>query len=616
MQQTIKVSAAKNSPPLYRRMYVQISFFGALSLMVAMLLFTAYSVKAQTEFTLASSSSQAKSLALNIANAASNYMVTEDFSVIEELLLQSAVFRDVESIQVSDERGLVIGFMARNEDNVPEARFDISRLELPAKEEAFLVQESQRIISWQPIENGSIGWVRLEFSLKEILAVQDRIWRDGIIAGVVAFVLSLITLLQFLKRPIRAIESATNFAKQLYKSNGKTIPVERSSYEVEQLEYALNYAATQLYAANKDLSDMKFALDEHAIVGITDSSGRITYVNDRYCAISQYSKGELLGNNFSLLRSGMHEPSLYEELLSTVHAGGVWHGELCDKRKDGSLYWVDTTIIPFVRDDGTPYQFIAIQTDITERKEAEKKLKAYKEQLEDMVDERTNELQLANRELESFCYSVSHDLRAPLRSIDGFSQALIEDYAGKLDEGGRDFLDRVRNSSQRMGELIDDLLNLSRVVRADMNQSAVDMTAIAENIRQRLVESDASREVEFNIAQDMTTKGDKRLIMAMLENLLGNAWKFTSKTDKPVIEFGVYDTQKGKTFFIRDNGAGFDSAYAHKLFEPFQRLHSSQEFEGSGIGLATVNRIVKRHGGEVWAEAEIDKGATIYFTLA
>ncbi len=615
MQQIIKVSAAKNSPPLYRRMYVQLSFFGALSLMVAILLFTAYSVKAQTEFTLESSSSQAQSLAMTIANAASNYMVTEDFSVVEELLLQSAVFRDVESIQVSDKHGLVIAFIAMNDDKVPEARFNISRLELPEKKQAFLVEEAQRIISWQPIENGSIGWVRLVFSLEEILAVQERIWRDGVIAGVVAFILSLITLLLFLKRPIRAIENATNFAKQLYKSNGKTIPVERSSYEVEQLEYALNYAATQLYAANKNLSDMKFALDEHAIVGITDSSGRITYVNDRFCAISQYTKGELLGNNFTLLRSGMHGPDLYEDIMRTVKAGNVWHGELSEKRKDGSLYWVDTTIIPFVGDDGVPYQFITIQTDITERKEAEKKLKAYKEHLEEMVDERTNELQLANKELESFCYSVSHDLRAPLRSIDGFSQALIEDYADKLDEGARDFLERVRNSSQRMGELIDDLLNLSRVVRADMNQTVVDMTAVAEEIVQQLLETDTSRRVDFNISPGMTAEGDERLIKTMLENLLGNAWKFTSKTAKPVIEFGACDTQKGKTFYVRDNGAGFDQAYAHKLFEPFQRLHSSQEFEGSGIGLATVNRIVKRHGGEVWAEGEAEKGATIYFTL-
>lgn len=594
---------------------MQLSLLGAVTLAFSILLFTAYSVREQSAFALNSMSSQAQTLGLNVANAAGNYMIAEDFSVIEELLLQSAAYRDVISIQVSDQFGQVVGHVVRDENNIPHARFDITELDFPAGSLPITTISDKHIVSWHPIENASIGWVKLEYSLDEVIHVQGKIWRNGIVVGITVFFASMLLLLLFLKRPIKAIENATDFAKRLYRATGETIPVERSTYEVEQLEYALNYAATKLYSANKDLSDMKFALDEHAIVGITDSNGRITYANDKFCEISQYTQGELLGNTYSALNSGTHGQEFYNNMWSMIDSGRVWHGEVCDKRKDGSHYWVDTTIIPFLDENDEPYQFISIQTDISVRKDAENKLREYQEHLEEMVEERTNELQIANRELESFCYSVSHDLRAPLRSIDGFSQALIEDYAKKLDENGKDYLGRVRSSSQRMGELIDDLLNLSRVVRSDMSRSSVDLSSIARTIEKRLREYPAEREVEFIVQEGITADGDERLLMAMLENLLGNAWKFTSNEEVARIEFGCRLEDGSKVFYVTDNGAGFDPAYAHKLFEPFQRLHSAKEFEGSGIGLATVQRVIRRHGGEVWAEGEVGKGTTINFTL-
>ena len=232
--------------------------------------------------------------------------------------------------------------------------------------------------------------------------------------------------------------------------------------------------------------------------------------------------------------------------------------------------------------------------------------------------ERTSEdLEEANEELESFSYSVSHDLRAPLRSIEGFSQILLEDYAEKLDEEGKNYLGRVRAASRRMALLIDDLLDLSKVSRSPLRRELVDLSAQAREITAELGKSQPRREAEFVIADGLTANGDARLLRLVLENLLGNAWKFTSREGRARIEFESTALEgRDRVYFVRDNGVGFDEAYAGKLFGAFQRLHGPEEFEGTGIGLATVQRIVRRHGGRVWAEGEVGKGATFFFTLS
>ncbi len=242
--------------------------------------------------------------------------------------------------------------------------------------------------------------------------------------------------------------------------------------------------------------------------------------------------------------------------------------------------------------------------EVTERKRAEETLRRARD-----------ELAAANQELEAFAYSVSHDLRAPLRSMDGFSQAVLDDYGGKLDKDGRNFLERIRSASQRMAQLIEDILKLSRVTRAQLEREKVDLSTIAESIAAELQESDPERQVTLAIAQDIVADGDRTLLRVVLENLIINAWKFTAGNSGAAIEFGVTETDDGPAHFVRDNGVGFDMAYADNLFKPFHRLHSTREFEGTGIGLATVERIVRRHGGRVWAEGAVEQGATVYFTL-
>ena len=235
------------------------------------------------------------------------------------------------------------------------------------------------------------------------------------------------------------------------------------------------------------------------------------------------------------------------------------------------------------------------------------------------LEDVNHELEATNRELEAFSYSVSHDLRAPLRSIDGFSQILVEDYADEIDEEGRDYLGRVRSASQRMGMLIDDILGLSRVTRGSMERKRLDLGALAEEVAEELREARPERKVEFSARKGLEVWGDPTLLRVALVNLIGNAWKFTAKNPEARVEFGLSEglSHRGRVpvYYVRDNGAGFDQAYAGKLFGAFQRLHGADEFEGTGIGLATVQRVVHRHGGRIWAEGEEGRGATFYFTL-
>ncbi|HEY3221673.1 MAG TPA: ATP-binding protein [Gemmatimonadales bacterium] len=261
--------------------------------------------------------------------------------------------------------------------------------------------------------------------------------------------------------------------------------------------------------------------------------------------------------------------------------------------------------------------------------EQKQELQQHATRLEQRVAERTEELEhrnealrrnaaellAANTELDAFAYSVSHDLRAPLRSIDGFSQVLLEDYAGQLGDAGRDSLQRVRAASQRMATLIDDLLKLARVTRAEMRTERVDLSGMAREIVRDIQRATPERAVEFAIAPGLEAHGDARLLRVVLDNLLRNGWKYTGKQPQPRVEFTAQDENGDRVFVIKDNGAGFDMRYADKLFGVFQRLHSAAEFEGTGVGLATVRRIINRHGGRIWAESAVDKGASFYFTL-
>jgi len=336
-----------------------------------------------------------------------------------------------------------------------------------------------------------------------------------------------------------------------------------------------------------------------------DPTGHVVSWNRGAEQIKGYAAEEIIGQHVSRFYApedaAAGKPAA---ALEAAAAAGRYEEENWRVRKDGSRFWANV-VMTAVRDErGKLLGFAKVTRDLSERRRAEAEIRA-----------RTAQLEAANKELEAFSYSVSHDLRAPLRSIDGFSQALQEDYTARLDEEGRSHLRRVRAATQRMAHLIDDLLHLARVSRAELKSAPVDLSALAQGVVAELRQREPRRAVEFVCADKAQVRGDPALLRVVLENLLGNAWKFTTQRRPARIEFGVAQQDGASAYFVRDNGAGFDMTYADKLFGAFQRLHSAKEFEGTGIGLATVQRIIHRHGGRVWAESAVDQGATFYFTV-
>jgi PAS domain S-box-containing protein len=351
------------------------------------------------------------------------------------------------------------------------------------------------------------------------------------------------------------------------------------------------------------LAEQARIIDEiHDAVVTTDLDGVITSWNLGAERLFGYRSEEVLGRSVALLH--LNEEILREQITLPLLAAGRHELEVSLRRKDGSDLVGHLSLALRRGPTGEPAGMIGYTVDISERKRVER-----------VLERRTRELEAAYRELESFSYSVSHDLRGPLRAVDGFSQALSEDYGDSLDGTAAHYLQRIRGGAQRMGQLIDDLLQLSRVTRSELRIEPVDLSAIAAEQTELLCAASPERRVEVTITPGLTARGDGRLLRTLLQNLLENAWKFTGRRPLARIEVGCTTTPEGEAWFVADNGAGFDMRYADKLFGPFQRLHRMDEFEGTGIGLATVQRIINRHGGRVWAQARVDEGATFYFRL-
>ncbi|HWD94516.1 MAG TPA: PAS domain-containing protein [Verrucomicrobiae bacterium] len=283
--------------------------------------------------------------------------------------------------------------------------------------------------------------------------------------------------------------------------------------------------------------------------------------------------------------------------------------------RDGSHLCIQDNGYPLIDSEGNISSVVGFRVDITARKRDEEKIRQMNSELEARVFERTSELEFANKEMEAFCYSISHDLRAPLRSIRGYCEIVLQEYGEKLDERGMEYLKRACESAGHMNQLLDDLLRLSVISRGELQRETTDLSGMAGHIINGLKTSEPQRRTKFKLSDGLTVRSDARLLQIALGNLLNNAWKFTSRKPEALIEFGSVQQNGERVFFIRDNGEGFDMEWKHRLFGVFERLHSAKDFPGTGIGLAIVQRIIQRHGGRVWAEAKRGEGATFFFTL-
>ena len=359
-----------------------------------------------------------------------------------------------------------------------------------------------------------------------------------------------------------------------------------------------------LYAVNKELIDTKRALDETSIVAITNPKGIMTYINDKFCEISKYSREELIGKQHNIINSGYHSKQFFADLWKTIAKGNIWVGEIKNKAKDGSYYWVHTSIVPFKNESGKIYQYLSLRQDITAKKLAEELLNS----------QYVKKLKQKNIELEQFAFIASHDLQEPLRSITGLINLLNHDYGDKFDGNGQKYLEFITQGASRMSSLIKDLLSYSRLGKENL-LATIDCNEILEQVKVdlsvNLIESGSTL-----ICDNLPViKGFEISVRQLFQNLITNAIKFRNEGVTPQITIGFEEITDYWKFSVSDNGIGIEEENKTKIFNIFQRLHSKDQYEGSGIGLANCKKIVELHGGEIWVESEYGNGSTFYFTL-
>lgn len=497
---------------------------------------------------------------------------------------------------------------------------------LPDVMERWPIFREGMLLHLTPVWEGEtqLGWLLIRYDLgtlrrRLVLYLLFTVGMAGFTL-VVAYFLSIVFQGR-ISGPILALEDV---ARRISTSHDYDVRAEKKSNdEIGSLTQTFNEMLDQISSKEAELrvsEERLRAAVEASRTGVWDwdlNTGNAAWIGSLFEFVK--SEPPFSSNRSEAFLGAVHpedRPYVQKQVDEAIKEGIPFEADFRVLSTDGEVHNFRARGQTLTDTAGNPARMVGAVIDITDLRAAQAEILDLNRNLEAHVAERTAELSRALGEIEAFNYSVSHDLRTPLRAINGFSSALLEDYHDRLDETGRNFLGRIVASCQKMGELIDDLLKLSRITKQEMRKEPVDLSALSREIIDSLREEQPKREVEVRIADGLKAEGDPRLLSVALENLLQNAWKFTSQKKKAAIEVGKTVEDGQPVFFVRDNGAGFDMAFAENLFGVFQRLHKSTEFEGTGIGLATVRRIIERHGGSVWATAALDQGATFYFSVS
>jgi signal transduction histidine kinase len=495
----------------------------------------------------------ASAMAENFAESCAAHLVTGDYAQLEEFLLRAAHLPNILRLQVCEADGTPLSDIRRlAPESLPVVNTDLEPLIPPRSLSRQQQFQEGQLTVWHPIRAGSLlGWVRATFSMHEVAEMKGAIWRWSSLTGAVWIILSVGIFALLLRSPLASISRVSAFAGRLKEMAGEQLEHTDNAHEISQMVQSLNEASRQLLHARQELVAKQEGL-EKALQEQERAAAEVQRLN-------------------AALEERVAERTAQLESMNE-----------------------------------------SLRQEVEQRRRAQEEIAG----LNDNLRRQKAALEAVNQELESFSYSVSHDLRAPLRHIAGFSRLLADDYRERIDEQGRQYIARMQAGTERMSRLIDGLLLISRLGRQEMKRSEVDLAALADEVIAELRRDHPERQVRFSrCGSGATVSADPVLMRVVMENLLRNAWKYTGNRTEAEIEFGVDASGGTPSFCVRDNGAGFDMAYAEKLFAPFQRLHREAEFEGNGIGLATVQRIVRRHGGEIWARGEVGKGAVFCFTM-
>ncbi|MCX7173245.1 MAG: ATP-binding protein [Proteobacteria bacterium] len=569
-------------------------------------------------------------MARNFAESVARRLVVQDYAELESFLLRSAELPDISRLQVCEPDGALISDVKRGPDGQPRARTGIARIDPPSSRSAVIFSEDDLLVIWQPVEAGSLlGWLRADFSLAAIREAQDRTWRSTLVLTLIWVVCNALLIILVLRPFVQSIGKLSVFSKQLDEHKGAQISISSRALEIADLVTSLNEASTKLLSKETQLLDERERLRESErqfrnlvenspdVIVRYDRDGRRIFVNPEFERVNHLSAQEVLGKTPVQLSTELAPmaANFTARLMAAMASGTIDKIDLSWTKDGRPICWYVRVMPEFDAEDKV-VSALTIWTDISERKQAEQEVRKLNAELERRVTERTAELEAANKELEAFAFSVSHDLRAPLRHIDGFVDLLQERAAPTLDAESRRYMATITKAARRMGTLIDDLLSFSRMGRAEMARTQVDLTALVQEVIRELEPETHDRVIDWRIAVLPNVTGDRAMLRVVLVNLVSNALKFTQPRAQAEIEIGSEPGSESETvIFVRDNGVGFDMQHVDKLFGVFQRLHREDEFEGTGIGLANVRRVISRHGGRTWAEGQPGGGATFRFSL-